>query len=712
MSERSERSHHPKQSRLQSAKPRGAQAAAQLDFQALFENAIDIVLLNNRAGRIVMANKAAREFGGYTQEEVDRGVDLSAVLPPDDYEAAMQLTQRAIDGLPIPEVYERHVVLRDGSRRVVELRSNVLRRRRGEPLLQTIGRDVTESRRAVAFQASLVQVSQALLTAQNLQQVGSLVCDEALRVLEVDGVYLWLRQGSELVGTASAGEGSAGFQGVHRSHSDSFVGQLFHAGDLRVINDFRVAHPDMVLAPGIHIESMLAVPLRRSGTAFGVLVFIHTHNPGYFVGPVCDRGLIFAAQTAVAIESALAREREEDEGRVSAALLQVARAIRESLEEAEVLAQITKSTREVQGCDWTFVSLWDEQLAALRIVAMEGMSTELAEEARLMEFRPGDIPEADALYAQQPVEIADTQSYPNVVYRRWNISSFLAFPMVRGGHLIGTISAGYRQRCGPFSYRERRIMEGIASQAAVAVDNARLVEDLRRANNLKSEFLGAMSHELRTPLSAILGYAELMREGVMGALEPQQCQVLDRMLINGRTLLDLVNTTLNVNRLEAGRIAVDFTQFALKELMAELAAEYAARPPEDAVQLQWPALSQPEVMRTDRGKLKVILRNLIDNALKFTPAGTVSMGVQMNRRDERVQLTVADTGVGIAKEEQTAIFEMFRQVDGTRLSSRSGVGLGLYLVRRYVLLLGGEVYLESAPENGSTFTVDLPLGIS
>jgi len=242
----------------------------------------------------------------------------------------------------------------------------------------------------------------------------------------------------------------------------------------------------------------------------------------------------------------------------------------------------------------------------------------------------------------------------------------------------------------------------------VAVDNARLVEDLRRANDMKSEFLGAMSHELRTPLSAIIGYADLMREGVMGPLQPQQDQALERMLINGRALLDLINTTLDVNRLESGRVAVELSQFSLNELLAELRTEVTARPLQQAVELVWPVLPRPLMMRSDRAKLKVILRNLVENALKFTPSGAVTLSVRGGDQGGRVQLSVADTGIGIAPDEHGAIFEMFRQIDETKDYSRTGVGLGLYLVRRYAVLLGGDVRVDSTPGKGSTFIVDLP----
>jgi PAS domain S-box-containing protein len=689
---------------------RAPQRAASQHFRELFENANDIILINDRQGRIVAANRAAREFGGYTLAEVERGVSLRDVLPAHEFEAAMIVTQRALDGLPIPEMYEREVMLRDGGRRFVELRSNVLRRRGRPWALQTIGRDVTEKKNAAALQASLLTVSQALLTAQSLDELGRVICEEASRVLQVDGAYLWLRRGDELVGCAAAGLLAHEFTGERRSLSDSVVGQIYRAADVLVINDVQHSLYAGELARESGVQAMLAVPLRRSGPPVGVLIFTDSQNPRRFTRTVHDQAVIFGAQTTVAIESALAREREEEERLVSVALLRVTRDIRESLEEAAVLPQIAHSAREVLLCDWTAVALWDAVRGGFRVTMTEGWSAAAAEELQLLDLRPGSLTAIDTLVAHQTLEVTEPRGRVEL-YRRWGISSFLAVPMLRGGRVVGALVAGFHERCGPFSTRERRIAEGIAAQAAVAVENARLVEDLRRANRLKSEFLGTMSHELRTPLSAILGYAELLHEGVMGQLDAEQHRAIERVLVNGRGLLELINITLDVNRLEAGRTAVEVSEFSLDELFAELRSEYAARPATDAVPLVWPEACTPVQLCTDRGKLKVVIRNLVDNALKFTAHGSVTVRVRYNADLERLRVSVRDTGVGIPPEALTTIFEMFRQLDGTRGSSRGGVGLGLYLVRRYTELLGGEVTVESVPGEGSTFVIDIPVRI-
>jgi PAS domain S-box-containing protein len=679
-------------------------------LRTLFEDASDIMLINDRDGHILAANRAARDFGGYTLEDVHRGVHLRDVLTPADCEAAMILTQRALDALPVPEVYEREAVLRDGTRRVLELRSNVLRRR-GQPYaLQTIGRDVTEKKEAAAFQASLLQVSEALLTAPTLDQLGRVICEQASNILGVDGAYLWLRRDDQLVACAASGRGATQFIGQQRGVDDSVIGQIYRADDVLVVNDFAHSLYATDDAWGSGVQAMLAMPLRRSGPAVGVLVFTDSTNPHRFTSVLRQRALIYGAQTTVAIESALAREREEEEGRVSAALLRVTRTIRESLEEPEVVPQITCGACEALECDWAAVTLWDSAKSAFRVTTIEGWSDAAAEELKLLELRPTSTGFGliDRLLANETVEIAEPPPESVELFRRWDIASLLAVPMLRGGRVIGALGVGHHQRRGPFSARERRLAEGIAAQAAVAVDNARLVEDLRRANRLKSEFLGMMSHELRTPLSAILGYADLMRDGAMGTISAEQTEVLDRMLLNGRGLLELINMTLDVNRLDAGRATLDVSDFTMDGLLIELRGEFAMRALRDGVAVTWPAELNALPLRTDHAKLKLVLRNLIDNALKFTPAGTVGITVACDHDLDRVCVSVSDTGLGIPDDALPEIFDMFYQVDNRPTTSRGGIGLGLYLVRRYTELMGGRVTVRSSAGEGSTFSVDIP----
>jgi signal transduction histidine kinase len=234
----------------------------------------------------------------------------------------------------------------------------------------------------------------------------------------------------------------------------------------------------------------------------------------------------------------------------------------------------------------------------------------------------------------------------------------------------------------------------------------RLCYESQVASRVKSEFLSTISHELRTPLVAILGYTELILDGELGPPPSPQAAVLRRVHKRGRELLDLINATLDVSRLEAGPVSLAVRAVDLPAFMASLRAEVEAPGETDHVSLEWGPIPSLPAFHTDAVKLEVVLKSLIRNALKFTERGSVRVGAQP--AGEGIEIYVSDTGIGIAAEILPIIFEPFRQGDGTDTRRHGGAGLGLYLVRRLVDLLGGRVTVDSHVEQGSTFRVWLP----
>ena len=245
-----------------------------------------------------------------------------------------------------------------------------------------------------------------------------------------------------------------------------------------------------------------------------------------------------------------------------------------------------------------------------------------------------------------------------------------------------------------------------AMQVAVAVENARLLEDLRRADRLKSDFLASVSHDLRTPLNVIVGYTDLQLEGVLGAVNPEQDNALRRVRATALNLAGLINATLDVNRLEAGRMLIEVAPLDVGIAWQELLLQFEEHPDWGTVPLHFDAAGVP-VLLGDPEKVKLILRNLVGNAMKFTRAGAIAVTARYDRPARMLAFDVADTGSGISEEDLPHIFGMFRQgTDPGR--SRGGVGLGLYLVKRVVELLGGSISVQSRVGSGSTFHVTLP----
>jgi signal transduction histidine kinase len=232
------------------------------------------------------------------------------------------------------------------------------------------------------------------------------------------------------------------------------------------------------------------------------------------------------------------------------------------------------------------------------------------------------------------------------------------------------------------------------------------VEELESSNRVKEDFVGTMSHELRTPLHILYGYTELLRDQSFGSLTPEQSDILTRIERNVKELSALINTTLDLSRLQSQRVPLTVQEIRIPELLSELETEVQQLPKKSEVVVTWEHDLDLPSLWTDVAKLKIILKNLLSNALKFTEHGTVRVWV--TTQGEGVAFRVGDTGPGIAPEILPLIFEPFRQGGSFATRKQGGVGLGLYIVQRLCSILGGTVNVESGVGKGSTFTVWLP----
>ncbi len=266
----------------------------------------------------------------------------------------------------------------------------------------------------------------------------------------------------------------------------------------------------------------------------------------------------------------------------------------------------------------------------------------------------------------------------------------------------------------PFGEREVALVETFADQAAIAIQNVRLFNEIQRksaelevANRHKSEFLANMSHELRTPLNAIIGFSEVLLQGIFGEVNTKQREYLDDVLSSGRHLLSLINDILDLSKIEAGRMELELSTFSLANALTSGLTIVRERASRHGISLAVAVPDDLPPIEADERKVKQILYNLLSNAVKFTPDGG-SVDVRVSRHDGDVHVDVADTGIGIAPEDQEGVFEEFRQVGRER--SREGTGLGLTLTKRLVELHGGRIWVESELGRGSTFSFTLPLG--
>jgi hypothetical protein len=264
-----------------------------------------------------------------------------------------------------------------------------------------------------------------------------------------------------------------------------------------------------------------------------------------------------------------------------------------------------------------------------------------------------------------------------------------------------------------FHDRDRRL-QGVFAAARDVTELKRYEQTLQQKNveledasRMKSEFLANMSHELRTPLNAIIGFSEVLLERLFGDVNEKQADYLQDIHSSGRHLLNLINDILDLSKIEAGRMELEPSTFDLPSAIANAMALIRERAQRHGIALEMDVDAELGDVVADERKLKQILLNLLSNAVKFTPDGG-RIDVRARQDESFVRIAVADTGVGIAQEDQEAVFEEFRQVGSNYTSKQEGTGLGLALTRRFVELHGGTIGVESEPGQGSTFTFTLP----
>jgi signal transduction histidine kinase len=289
----------------------------------------------------------------------------------------------------------------------------------------------------------------------------------------------------------------------------------------------------------------------------------------------------------------------------------------------------------------------------------------------------------------------------------------VAVPLIRESQLVGALTMN-RKTPGEFPRETIALLQTFATQSALAIQNARLFREIEvksreveAASRHKSEFLANMSHELRTPLNAIIGYSELLEEEAGdldgGRLVPD----LQKIAIAAKHQLSLINDILDLSKIEAGRMELEPTDFDLPSAIDNTLTLVHERATRRGIALGRAIDGRVGVIRGDERKIKQVLLNVLSNALKYTPeGGRIDVGATVS--EGLVEVSVADTGVGIAPEDQEAVFEEFRQV-GSADKKVEGTGLGLALSRRFIELHGGRIWVMSELGHGSTFTFTIPI---
>jgi two-component system, NtrC family, sensor kinase len=490
--------------------------------------------------------------------------------------------------------------------------------------------------------------------------------------------------------------------------------------------DPRVPEAGRAVARLSGLRSVASVPLLRNDEAIGSVV-VNRQEPGGFTDDEIALLQTFADQAVIAIENARllnelqARTQEltRSVGELTA-LGEVGRALSSTLDVDVVLDTIVTRANDLIGADGCTIFEYDEITEQFHLRATRNLEPRLVELARGTPLRKGDQGILGQLpIGRQAVQVPDITagSYSSPISDALIEAGYravVAVPLMREDHLIGALTMN-RKVPGEFPAEAIELLQTFATQSALAIQNARLFHEievksrqLEVASQHKSEFLANMSHELRTPLNAIIGFSELLSERLYGDLNEKQEEYLKDIHASGQHLLSLINDILDLSKIEAGRMELELTDFDLPTAIDNaltLIRERAVRHGITLHQQIDPRLAQ---IRGDERKLKQVLLNLLSNAIKFTPEGS-RIDVRAVPTDSAVEVSVTDTGVGIAPEDQEAIFEEFRQV-GTAAKKVEGTGLGLALSRKFIELHGGRIWVTSQVGAGSTFMFTIPVG--
>jgi GAF domain-containing protein/CheY-like chemotaxis protein len=588
--------------------------------------------------------------------------------------------------------------------------------------------DLAESLQQQTATADVLKVISR--SAFDLQTVLDTLVESAAKLCDAEKAFIFRGEGSGYRIAANFGF-STDFkeymqQQLIEPGRDSLVGRTALTGRTVIIPDV-VADPDYARAEAIRLggfRTMLGVPLMREGVVIGVFLMARG-----IVRPFTDKQIelveTFVDQAVIAIENV----RLFDE--VQARTEDLAESLQQQTATADVLKAISRSTFDLQTvlntlvesaarlCDADQGTITRQKDGVFYRAECYGFSPEFIELVRDVPVRPerGTIT-GRTLLEGKVIHVPDVLADPDFTYaeaqRLGGFRTILGVPMLREGKPIGMLALT-RLQVRPFTDQQIELVSTFADQAAIAIENVRLFDEIQdksrqlaEASQHKSQFLANMSHELRTPLNAIIGVTEMMREDAE-ALK-QDTEPLDRVLGAGRHLLALINDILDLSKIEAGRMELHLEPFQIAPVIADVARTIEPMAAKNANRVVVDCPPNLGTMHADQTRFRQALLNLTSNANKFTEDGSVTIAARPQPVDGRdgIAIAVTDTGIGMTAEQMGRLFQEFSQADASTTRKYGGTGLGLAISRHFCRMMGGDITVESRPGEGSTFTVCLP----
>ena len=653
------------------------------------------------------------------------------------------------DGVTIWVLDNARVESTETSRIIYGVVSDITERKQAE---EEIVRLYQAERARYQETETLRQAALALASVVDMEQVVENVLNHFQQVVAYDSASLQLLQGNclRVIGAQGPPEAATIMGQVVSLTEDRDVAAVIESKEPVIVNN--VTTGSLPLTPNLPADkavySWLRVPLHKGERVIGLLSLLK-YEPHYYTDTHARLASVYAAQAVIAIENARLHTETNQRAHQLAVIHELDHAITASLRIDDVYQAFARHTKRLLSYYTMSITLVAGNKVRLAFgagakVLSIGATIPLKNSAIGLVIMQGQ----PMIRNNIPVDLRFSED-EQIVNR--GVRSEMIIPLRVKRTVIGTWNIGHQQ-IGAYDPDDLEVVQSMADQLALAIENAQLFEqaqqeiverkqaqealeaeraslaqrieartselqvanaELARASRLKDEFLASMSHELRTPLNAILGMSEVLQDQVYGPLTPKQMKTTQTIEHSGRHLLSLINDILDLSKIGAGKLSLNPHPVAIKNV-CEASLQFVKQMAHTRqIKLMATYDDRAETLSADELRLKQILVNLLSNAVKFTPeGGRVGLEVNGDPANQVVYFTIWDTGIGIAQEDLSKLFQPFVQLDSRLSRVYSGTGLGLSLVYRLTEMHGGSIAVESEIGRGSRFTVSMPWQLS